>query len=1418
MKKIKQPFNKIKKWSLKLLRKLLLAVAILPITILALLHLPVVQQQLIRSLGNYLHKTTHYHIKCDRFRLTWLRHIAWEGITVTDPQDKPLFSIHACNGRLNLLDLLLLKPNMIHSVTVSGGKFYLEEYGAQDFNIARFYTKVIAPFVPAANTDLLIDKIQLHSINLYYHHQIKKQKIRVENIDLAISDFRSSLDHHSGNLTAFSYQETSDLPLVLKNLITQFSITPDSIVLENCHLITKYSTLQGDFTLKHSQQLPIFPNKENIVLEAILHKTALSSIELSKFSDFFKGADTLYKLDGVVSLTPHAIVWKNCKLVFSDSYMESTGSYNGVHADILVKAGIVYMNDLQQQKICYLNKLQYIGITNTTFVGNTQKAKLTGHLTTNIGAMQTDLTLHHLGKSIQDLTGTITLHKVAIDAMLPLLPIKSLSGQVTVKVQGNHFNTLNVATNLTTIQTNHYTYKQVEASCMVANGRATFTLNSLDPNAKLTLAGSYDRATKNRLQADGIIEQIQLEKLGFMAVPLGFSTQFSLNIKNILNTRPRGKVSLNQCMVQRLTEKITCEKVSLHSIQHGKEDLLILTSSFIDGKLQGIFTINDLASHIKHLIARLKNPAHLGTMPASFHLDYAIKYKKKFPILNWLSDSIYISPATTFWGHFAYDTDYHFTLELPTTPTICFRQFRLENIKVKLNIGHLIDAKKRLIQLSISSDKQDWHQIFQTDHLCFQLLMDKNKFTISNSVSNYDSHLSIACSGIFKDDGIQIDLLPSKLTTKEKIWTIQTEGPSFISKAAIAIGNVSITSGQASICMGGKLTASATTNPLYCTIRHLALNYASAAGPIKGIIDTKLVAHLQKDQLIATGNLRLKEATIQDYAIGTLRTRVTWNLLENKLALAGMLQKEDKQLLQIEGCYHPFHPSDNLAITTTFHQMELDLLNPLFASVCSNIKGKLNGQFQLTGKPSAPKINGKGSIDKGKFTINYLNTCYQASGAIKIRENRLYVDQLDFRDGASGRAILSGHIGLQNGFPVMLSGRMEGFHLLHTTRMHNPDFYGDLYATGMLQMEGAIYDLLLKIKATTDKGNFTIVAHDKENIENTTKLIQFVYNKAKKQPDQRAKNEDSGAIKLILDLTILPTIKAQVLFGSNNNMNDSLQGQGTGTIRLEVGTYRKPYVMGNYLFQSGTYTVSVYNLIQKTFTIAPNSQINFNGYPQEGMAHIEASYRQIASIAELCPQSNDKRPIPVEIALSAYGTLAHPHIAYQLSFPVKSMDFELNTALEECASKAVLDKNYLNKQILSLLIVKRVYNEKKIDGWEALSNSINDLLAQRIQDWVSKIDHNLEIETDLGINQLDHQEENILQKTKIKVSYLLLSERLKISSTVGRYSRFINDWEITYRISQAHNMHTKLYQQPLQNGCTYLDLFGISFGYTKKFW
>ncbi|TDG95636.1 translocation/assembly module TamB domain-containing protein [Cardinium endosymbiont of Culicoides punctatus] len=1442
---VKEIKKNIKAWCIRLATTLLVAIPICFMTVIGLLHLPVVQQKLLHRLLNQINKTTPYKIKCDNIQLTWLQHITLSGIEAIDPQQQHLFHVHQLHCKIKPFSLLLLKPDIVDTCTISNGKFFLEEDSNQNLNIMSFYTKVIFPFVPETETDLFIRNMLLNNIYIDYYSQERQQRIIVEDIHLSVENFCSSTNYNSGKITNLSYKGTSGLPLPLQNLTTQFAITPNSLALNDCQLLTNHSRLQGDFKLSNKNKMAKLSNKkEELLFEATFNETTLSSIDLAHFLSSFQEINTCYKLHGAMSVASDCVIWENCKLSFGNlgSYVETTGCYRGKDKNtiknISVTNGLLHTTDLlpylEKETLImpYLNKLTYILFNNAQLTGNAEKNNLTGQFSTNLGNVSTNLAIEYFDKE-KDLmyNGKIELTDIAIHKILPSFPISSISALLQVKGRGYdiHSNTFSIHTVADRMEmtSSTYDYKNMTTSCSIDNRMMTFHLNSKDIHADLAIEGSYNFKQPNNLKIDGIIRKLHLEKIALTNYPLKISTKFSLNMDHVFDKFPVGQCTFDQTKIKKSKNELMVKELKINSLSSRTENLLTLTSPLIDCKLEGKFTINSFIKHLTHWIHKIKNQANNENIPDLVNVQYTIHCKNISPILNCFAQNIYVSPATTLVGYFIYDKEYHGSLKVTKSSDIYFKALKFEQAKVDLTIHHATNEKLRSVQLNCTSEKQNWHKKIETAMLSLQLEVSKNMFFISNklTIPAYESSLFVEGSGSFTQDSIKIDLLPSNLTVKDQVWSIQTQRSSFVSKKEVAIGDLFITDGQGTIHIGGKLSESSKDNALYGKIHDIPIHYLSEVikGPCQGTIDATLAVHHIKNILTTTGNIHVKECKVKDQSIGDFTAKVYWNELENKLALEGKLVHKGHTPLEAHGYYTLGGGKNNLSLTTTLNQMELDLVNPFVISIFSEIKGKLTGKFQLTGNHLHKlELNGKGNVDKGQLKIDFWNTLYQINGTIEAKKNILHIHSLQLHDSQSGYANLCGTLELVNGFPLSLSGKVSTLHLLNTTQIHNADFYGNLYGSGTLQIQGPIRNLVFKAKATTDKGDFSIITSNKDQIDNTTQLVRFVYkqpNNSKENDtstDTKEENKDKLSIKLLLNLTILPTVKTTVLFGSYNS-KDMIKGRGVGNIQLEIGTDRKPYLIGDYIFKKGSCAISVYNLIQKNFTIIPNSQVTFSGYPQEGIAHIRASYTQMASITELCPKSNDKRPIPAEISLYASGSLGNPHITYSVSFPVKSIDSELNNALEECTSKALLDKNYRGKQILSLLMAKKVYNTKEINGWDALSNSINDLLSQQIQDLVSKIDRNLEIETDLGIAQWNKRNLNLLEKTKIKVSYMLLGRNLRLSTALGQSSNLINDWEIAYLFSKMNNMTAKLYQHPLESGFSTLSLSGISLTYTKRF-
>lgn len=1415
-----------------------------------LLHLPIVQKNLLSQALRHIEKTTHYHITCKKIRLTWFQYISFTDIRVTDPQARPLLALDQCKSIIHIWSLLFLKPNIIDSLEVNGIQLYLEEDREHAWNINTFYKKVILPLIPKTETDLAIRKIRINKGNFHLYRQIAQQHFTIKQLQLHIDHLLSTRNCHTGSIASFCYQE-SDLPILCKNFSVQYAITPHRITFKDCQLITLHSNIHSNLQIENEGPLPLWENWTTIIGKASFHDTILSSTELNLFWRIFKPTDNDYKLDGHISLTPYEIRWENCKLAFGKSYIESRGSYDRTnkqtHINCSTNEHFLYLSDLPfyvQQNIKqydYLSYLQHIKLSSFLFTGNRHKAKMAGNISTNIGNIQPDLIINQLG-DIKNITydGNIILDQLALDHILPTLPITSLSANIALKGKGwiGSQPELDIITTIHTMATPTYIFNGIKASGKLLHTTVNFDLCSDQPDVKLTMAGSYN--WRDHINMHGIIEQINLEKLGYTTLPLIMGTKFSLNLHGITTATPLGELFLDNFSMQSTKKKINGNQITIHSTQQGSKQVVMISSPWITGNIEGSFTLTGLQRHLQYLWQRLLHPVLIkdkgpisnnnSLANESFMLDYTICCKNIIPLLRWFSNDWYLSPTTTIYGHLNYDKDYYGSLYLPIAEKICGKQFSLEKATIKTVVSHITDPNKQLITLNISSERQNWSQAYQTDHLLLQLLVNNNKFTLTNQLSatKYDSTLSLTCNGTIDKNRIQVTLQPSTLTTKDKVWTMQTTTSSSFTKTSISIGNLSIQSGDESIAINGQLSKFQHNNALHCIIRKVALDHyiKKIGGSCIGILDANLTACFLNDHFVTTGEISLQQCKVKDYLLGALTTTMHWNTSNNKLVVGGVLCKGTKNICQIDGTYDPEKPKNRFNVTLLFDQMDLLPLNFIVEPICSVFKGKLSGRFQLEGSFYAPRLNGQGRIDKGNFKINYLNTVYTATGSVTIHENVLTIDQFYLHDSQNGHATLSGSLTLQQGWPFRVSGKMKELHLLHTNRSPNAEFYGTLYATGEVKIQGTIDDVVINMHTKADKGTFTMVTHNKENLEHPMQLVHFIYphkDKIFNKPITNKKDETPSIIKFILDVSIQPTVTIEVLLGAYTT-NDRIQGNGMGSIHLEVGTNQRPYLMGNYIFQTGTFTISVYNVIQKIFTIQSNSRVTFNGYPQDGIAQINAFYIQTTSINGPDTNGSYKRrsyqSIPVEISLAASGILASPQITYGISFPVQHMDLELNAALEKCNNRALLDKHYLGKQILNLLITKmiNINEDDKIDGMNAINASINDLIVQQAQHIVSALSPNLALEA-IGIHpfHFGNQTMDTSYQPKVTVSYLFWRQ-LKLTTTLGRYSRLINDWEIAYQFLNFPHLVIKLYQQLWEKSSASRDkLFGIGFSYIKKF-
>lgn len=327
-------------------------------------------------------------------------------------------------------------------------------------------------------------------------------------------------------------------------------------------------------------------------------------------------------------------------------------------------------------------------------------------------------------------------------------------------------------------------------------------------------------------------------------------------------------------------------------------------------------------------------------------------------------------------------------------------------------------------------------------------------------------------------------------------------------------------------------------------------------------------------------------------------------------------------------------------------------------------------------------------------------------------------------------------------------------------------------------------------------------------------------------------------VSMDLNLEITPAAYAEIIF--DIKAGDIIRGRGNGDLLVQLDTKGEFNMFGGIQFTEGAYNFTLYDIINKEFSIKPGSRLTWYGDPYQGIMNITASYRQLASLApiydkdpELQTEPAIKRKYPVEVLLKLEGAMLSPLISFDLVAndlpnnvtvegrgPVR-LNFDFN------AFKARLDEQELKRQVFSLIILRRLSPLDAFSTSGSIANSVSELLSNQLSYWLTQVDQNLEIDLDLGA--LDAEAFNTFQ---LRLSYSFLNGRLRITRD-GTFTNqtqqqqsvasIAGDWTVDYLLTPDGKFKVKMYSRSNFNavsnslGAQTAVTTGVSLLHTQNF-
>jgi hypothetical protein len=962
------------------------------------------------------------------------------------------------------------------------------------------------------------------------------------------------------------------------------------------------------------------------------------------------------------------------------------------------------------------------------------------------------------------------------------------------------------------------------------NGKITIN----DPNLKLTADGSINiRQGQELISIKARLDTLFADRLMLTPKPLFVRTSIEIETKGLELDSLFGEIVLRDAEIIYHDQSLTIDSVLVKSFFAEDQRNLQLRSSFADVDMKGNFFYSSLFQDINRLVSEFQlnvrnDPNELITYYTNktkssqdYKVDFLIELHDINPLLTLAKVDVSVASNTSLEGNFSNG----FTSLLQAfakIDTITYQGKKFIDNEIEFSGSKIRDSSSVLAMLTIDSKRQEISKAFITKNLFSEAIWNKDHIGL---ILDFDQEGTTNFARIqseidFLTDSTRIKILPTEFQVLDKKWQISQQNFILQKNKEWKIKNLKLFNGDESLLLDGFISESPEQS-LTLLLTNLNLNVLNSisSSKLSGIVNGNIEAKDIYNEIFIQNNITIKELTVDEFLVGNVNGTNTWNRDKDRFDISFLIERAEKRTLTLSGYYNPKEKSP-LFLNAKLEETNIRLIEPFLKGIFSQMDGELSGNYEITGTFSQPLIEGEGKIVGGQIMIDYLKTLYSFQGTLGITPNKIIFKDFNLQDGQSNSGYLDGYLTHRNfsKFRIVLDANFTNFQVLNTTSKDNSLFYGQAYSTGNLNMFGPLSNMKISATARTSKNTRIYIPISGSGSVEQSEFITFVNfsdsvkNEVAEKKKLSTQSNDPTGIVLDLNLDITPDAYTEIIF--DIKAGDIIRGYGNGDINLKIDTKGEFNMFGLFEFVQGNYNFTLYNILNKEFNITKGSRISWSGDPYAGMLNLTASYRQMASLSPILPnQSEDiistpqaRRKYPVEVLLKLVGPMLTP----QISFDIEAKDLPDNITTETGetiqpslafdAFKAKLDDQELERQVFSLIILRRFSPPDAFSTSGSLSNSVSELLSNQLSYWLTQVDQNLEIDIDLG--SLDQEAFNTFQ---LRLTYSFLNGRLRVtrdgsfgnqySSGGSEVASMLGDWTVDYILTPDGKFKIKMYSR-----------------------
>ncbi len=647
-----------------------------------------------------------------------------------------------------------------------------------------------------------------------------------------------------------------------------------------------------------------------------------------------------------------------------------------------------------------------------------------------------------------------------------------------------------------------------------------------------------------------------------------------------------------------------------------------------------------------------------------------------------------------------------------------------------------------------------------------------------------------------------------------KDWTL---APSdiLLQGNTLSVNDFELHSGEQTISVTGKLSDNV-ADTLDFVVRKFDLSSAGVllgdnsllSGEVSGrarITSPKTARRLLLDfqcDSVCVGNER----------VGDVELAMRWDNTFSKYHVLAANSIDGGTSFSVYGTYTP--SIKNLDLMAKLDGFNLACTSPFFKGVFSEVGGKISGDVVISGPTDNISIRGRAPIlDEARMRVAYTNVAYTASGPCRIDDYGVYFDEVSISDDFGNTGLLYGKIGYDHLKDIFLDINidLQGMQVIALDENANKDFYGQLFATGSMNITGPLNGVSIYADmATNGSGDVHIPLSSTQNA-GLTDLLKFKQEEVEVWVDpyeeylltlREDKDSDNYVdVRLLVDTN--PEVEVWVEIDKTNG--NVMWGRGSGTLDINMRTPMNGFnIAGDYTLSEGNYHFVALGLAARDFAISEGSSIRFNGDIMSSTLDIDAAYKTKVSLATLIADTtsvNTRRT--VECGVKVTDKLSNPKLAFSINIP------DLDPTIKAQVESALSTEDKVQKQFLALLVSNSFIPDEQssiVNSSSVLFSNVSEIMSNQLNTILQR----LNIPLDLGVNYQQTDSGNDV--FDVAVSTQLFNNRVTVNGNIGnrQYSsssgaEIAGDLDIDIKLDKAGAFRLSLFSHSADPYTNYLD-------------